>query len=48
MVADYLIPLPIVGNFVGHNDIAATLINYTHINNDAKMLISNKLNQLPL
>ena len=48
MVADYLIPLPIVGNFVGHNDIATTLINYTHINNDAKMLISNKLNQLPL
>lgn len=45
MVTVYKIPISIVGNFVGHNQIATTFNTYTHINDMAKLQITDSLNK---
>ena len=46
MVTVMKIPISIVGNFVGHNQLATTMNPYTHITDIARLQVSESLNDL--
>lgn len=46
MVTSRKIPISVIGNFVGHNQLSTTMNPYTHITDIARLQVSESLNDL--